>query len=232
MEVDFNEQEKVSFRLFLIFSLFLLIVLNTGFSLNSAYFRVSKVEIIGNVDLFDESDLIKLSLGKSIWFINNDSFSDEMLKIPTIESIKITKEYPDKIKIGLTEYEKLLSITDLRGSVPKKSILYKNMVEIESEKIVNVSSLTITNGPLDTGFKGEMVSLIMTLQSYDIDVNDFNFIFDGDSFIGEYRDITINFGKPLDLGSKSSALGSLLENSECKGEIRFISKEELVTDCV
>ena len=39
MEIDFNEQEKVSFRSFLIFSLFLLIILNTGFTLNSAYFQ-------------------------------------------------------------------------------------------------------------------------------------------------------------------------------------------------
>ena len=30
MEIDFNEQEKVSFRSFLIFSLFLLIILNSA----------------------------------------------------------------------------------------------------------------------------------------------------------------------------------------------------------
>ena len=76
-----------------------------------------------------------------------------------------------------------------------------------------------------------MVSLIMTLQTYNLDTKDFTFIYDGESFIGEYKDIIINSGKPLDLGSKSSALGSLLENSECKGEIRFISKEDLVADC-
>ena len=231
MEIDFNEQEKISFRSFLIFSFFLLIILNTAFTLNSDYFRVSKVEVFGSNELINEDDLIKSALGKSIWLINNDTFSDTMLKSPTLETIIIFKERPNKITIELTEYEKIMSITDLRGSVPKKSILFKNMIEIESDDIFSIPSLTITNGPLPAGFSGEMVSLIMTLKSYDLDVKSFNFIYNGDSFIGEYRAAIINFGKPLDLGSKSSALGSLIENSECQGEISFISKEDIIANC-
>ena len=127
MEIEFNEQEKVSFRSFLIFSLFLLIILNTGFTLNSAYFRVSKVEVLGNNEIFDEADLIKPALGQSIWLVNSDTFSDNMLQIPTIESVIISKEYPNKITIELNEYDKIMTITDLRGSVPKKSTLYKNL---------------------------------------------------------------------------------------------------------
>ena len=231
MEINYNEQEKVSFQSFLMFSLFLLIILNTGFTLNSAYFRVSKVEVLGNNEIFDEADLIKPALGQSIWLVNNDTFADNMLQIPTIESFIISKEYPNKITIELYEYEKILTITDLRGSMPKKSTLYKNMIEIESDDIFLIPSLTITNGPVPTGFNGEMVSLIMTLKSYNLDVNSFNFTYNGDSFIGEYRSTLIDFGNPLDLGSKSSALGSLIENSECQGEIRFISKEDLIANC-
>ena len=231
MEIDFNEQEKVSFRSFLIFSLFILIILNTGFIMNSAYFRVSKVEVLGNNEIFDEADLIKPALGQSIWLVNSDTFSDNILQIPTIESVIITKEYPNKITIELNEYDKIMTITDLRGSIPKKSTLYKNMIEIESDDTFFIPSLTITNGPVPTGFNGEMVSLIMTLKSYNIDVNSFNFTYNGDSFIGEYRSTLIDFGKPLDLGSKSSALGSLIENSDCQGEIRFISKEDLIANC-
>ena len=231
MEIDFNEQEKVSFRSFLIFSLFLLIILNTGFTLNSAYFRVSKVEVLGNNEIFDEADLIKPALGQSIWLINNDTFSDNILQLPTIESVIISKEYPNKITIELNEYDKIMTITDLRSSIPKKSTLYKNLIEIESDEIFSIPSLTITNGPVPTGFNGEMVSLIMTLKSYNLDINSFNFTYNGDSFIGEYRSTLIDFGKPSDLGSKSSALGSLIENSECQGEIRFISKEDLIANC-
>ena len=231
MEIDFNEQEKVSFRSFLIFSLFLLIILNIGFTLNSAYFRVSNVEVLRSNEIFDEADLIKPALGQSIWLINNDTFSDNILQLPTIESVIISKEYPNKITIELNEYDKIMTITDLRGSVPKKSTLYKNMIEIESDEIFLIPSLTITNGPVPTGFNGEMVSLIMTLKSYNLDINSFNFTYNGDSFIGEYRSTLIDFGKPFDLGSKSSALGSLIENSECQGEIRFISKEDLIADC-
>ena len=232
MEIDFNEREKVSFRSFLIFSLFLLTFLNTSFILNSAYFRVSKVEVLGSNALFDETGLIKLALGQSIWLINNDTFSDYELQIPTIDSVIVSsKEYPNKITIELTEYDKILTITDLRGSVPKKSTLYKNMIESESDQVFNMPSLTITNGPVPKGFNGEMVSLITTLKSYKLDVDAFNFTYDGASFIGEYGSTLINFGKPIDLGSKSSALGFLLENSGCQGEIRFISKEDIIADC-
>ena len=231
MEIDFNEQEKVSFRSFLIFSLFLLIILNIGFTLNSAYFRVSNVEVLLSNEIFDEADLIKPALGQSIWLINNDTFSDNILQLPTIESVIISKEYPNKITIKLTEYDKIMTVTDLRSSIPKKTTLYKNMIEIESDEIFSIPSLTITNGPVPTGFNGEMVSLIMTLKSYNLDINSFNFTYNGDSFIGEYRSTLIDFGKPFDLGSKSSALGSLIENSECQGEIRFISKEDLIANC-
>ena len=129
MEIDINEHEKVSFRSFLIFSLFLLIVLNTGFSLNSSYFRVSEVELAGNNELFQETDFIKLALDQSIWLINDDTFTKEVLQMPTIESVIITKEYPNKITIELTEYEKILSIIDLRISIPKKNTHYKKMLE-------------------------------------------------------------------------------------------------------
>ena len=131
----------------------------------------------------------------------------------------------------IRDSDKIMTITDLRGSVPKKSTLYKNMIEIESDEIFLIPSLTITNGPVPTGFNGEMVSLIMTLKSYNLDINSFNFTYDGDFFIGEYRYTLIDFGKPLDLGSKSSALGSLIENSDCQGEIRFISKEDIIANC-
>ena len=200
--------------------------------MNSAYFRVSKVEVLGSDGIFNEADLIKPALGQSIWLINNDTFSDYKLQIPTIDSIIISsKEYPNKITIELTEYDKIMTITDLRSSIPKKSTLYKNLIEIESDEIFSIPSLTITNGPVPTGFNGEMVSLIMTLKSYNLDINSFNFTYNGDSFIGEYRSTLIDFGKPSDLGSKSSALGSLIENSECQGEIRFISKEDLIANC-
>tara|TARA_B100001113_G_C21011988_1_gene579719 strand:+ start:226 stop:924 length:699 start_codon:yes stop_codon:yes gene_type:complete len=231
MEIDFNEREKVSFKSFLIFSLFLLTFINTGFLLTSAYFRISEIELAGNNELFQETDFIKLALGQSIWLITDDTFMNEMLQMPTIQSVNIKKDYPNKITIELTEYDKILSITDLRSSVPKKSTLYKNMVEIESDSVLNIATLTITNGPVPAGFNGEMVSLIMTLKSYDLDANIFNFIYDGESFIGEYQNTEINFGEPLDLGSKSAAIGSLLANSECVGKVRFISKEDLVANC-
>ena len=159
METDFNEHEKVSLRSFLIFSLFLLMFLNAGFLLNSAYFRVSEVELVGSNQLFQETDFINLALDQSIWLINDATFTDEALQLPTIQSVIIRKEYPNKITIELTEYDKILSITDLRSSIPKKSTLYKNMVEIESDRILNIATLTITNGPVPVGFNLSLIHI-------------------------------------------------------------------------
>ena len=95
MEIDFNEREKVSFKSFLIFSLFLLTFINTGFLLTSAYFRISEIELAGNNELFQETDFIKLALGQSIWLITDDTFMNEMLQMPTIQSVNIKKDYPN-----------------------------------------------------------------------------------------------------------------------------------------
>ena len=184
METDFNKRDIASFRSFLIFSFFLLSFLNIGLFLNSSYFRVSLVNVVSESELFEETEFINLILGQSIWLVNGDTFSDKKTKLPTLQDIIIKKEGFNEVTLEIIEYEKMISITDLRSSIPRKSVLYKNMFESETEKNYNLAALTITNGPIPRGFNGELVSLIMTLKSYELDVHKFNFVYDGSSFYG------------------------------------------------
>ncbi len=231
METNFNKKDAVSLKSFLIFTFFLLSALNFGFYSNSAYFRVTQVNVVSDSELYKETEFINLILGQSIWRVNDNTFSDKVLELPTLQDINIKREGSNEITLELIEYEKIISITDFRSSIPRKSILYKNMFEMESEKTFNLATLTITNGPVPTGFNGELLSLIMTLRNYELDASKFNFVYDGKTFYGKYHDLDIDFGAPSDLGSKSAALGYLLLRSECEGEIRFISNEDTIATC-
>ena len=73
--------------------------------------------------------------------------------------------------------------------------------------------------------------MMMTLKNYELDLSTFAFNYDGQKIAGAYRETTIDFGPSIDLGIKAAALGSLLENSNCSGEIKFIGSEELIADC-
>ena len=86
-------------------------------------------------------------------------------------------------------------------------------------------------GPQAPGFNGELVSMLMTLKNYNLSNTSFSFIYNGNSFTGTYKKAFINFGPPIDLGIKAAALGSLLENADCSGDIRFITSEDIIADC-
>ena len=87
---------------------------------------------------------------------------------PSIEKIELTKILPSKLEIKLQLYEQVAEISDLRGSQPKLSVLYKNLYITESiEASKNTVSVTIVNGPVDNGFNGELVALFMTLSNFD-----------------------------------------------------------------
>ena len=231
MNTNYNQQEKTSFKSFLVFSFLLTTFINLGFSLNSSQFRVNEVELINDSLTFQKNEFTNIVFGHSIWTVSNDTFSDIIIQYPTIENITVSKSYPNKIFLEIKEYDEIITITDLRGSIPKRTILYKNMIEIPTDSKFMTATLTITNGPVDIGLNGELISLIMTLKSYSLNEVDFKFTFDGDKLIGEYRDSEILFGPALDLGTKAAALGALLEDSYCNGTIRFIGSEDIIAEC-
>ena len=231
MENEFSIRDKNSLKSFLIFAFLLLVLLFIGFSINSSYFKVKTIEINSISSKYNITDFYIETLNKSIWLINGDTFLNNRVKYPTIENVTVAKEYPDKIILNITEYEELIVVTDLRGTIPRRTILYKNGLEIVSADISNLPIISILNGPVQAGFNGELISMMMTLKNYELDLSTFAFNYDGQKIVGEYRETTIDFGPSIDLGIKAAALGSLLENSNCNGEIKFIGSEELIANC-
>jgi len=231
MESEYSFQEKKSLKSFLLFTFLLTSLINVGFSINSSYFRVKTIEINSISSNISSADFSNETLNQSIWLIDSDTFNDKKIQFPTIENITITKEYPNKVTVNIIEYEELIVVTDLRGTIPFRSILYKNGLEVESSEMRDLPTLSISNGPVQTGFNGELVSMMMTLKKYTLNESDFSFNYDGQRLTGEYRETLIDFGPSIDLGTKGAALGALLENSECSGEIRFIGSEEIIANC-
>lgn len=231
METEYSVQEKNSLKSFLIFAFMLIVLLAIGFSINSSYFRVKIIEIDSVESKYSVVDFSSEVLNQSIWLINTDTFINKKVEYPTIESISPTREYPDKIILSIKEYEELIVITDLRGTIPLRTILYKNGLQIVSSEKTNLPTISISNGPVSAGFNGELVSMMMTFKNYQLDQSTFSFNYDGQKIVGKYGETTINFGSLIDLGTKASAVGALLENSSCNGEVRFIGSEELIANC-
>tara|TARA_B100000902_G_C27118505_1_gene817386 strand:+ start:106 stop:801 length:696 start_codon:yes stop_codon:yes gene_type:complete len=231
VESEYNFHEEKSLKSFLLFAFLIICLINIAFSINSSYFRVKTIEINSISSNISSADFSNETLNQSIWLIDSDTFNDKKIQFPTIENITITKEYPNKVTVNIIEYEELIVVTDLRGTIPFRSILYKNGLEVESSEMRDLPTLSISNGPVQTGFNGELVSMMMTLKKYTLNESDFSFNYDGQRLTGEYRETLIDFGPSIDLGTKGAALGALLENSECSGEIRFIGSEEIIANC-
>jgi len=231
VESLYNLQEKNGFRSFLIFTFLLTGILNVGFSINSINFRVKTIEIESNSDKYDSTNFSKEVLNQSIWFINSDTFISKKMQYPTIENVEVRKEYPDKVILVISEYDEIIVISDLRGTIPVRNVLYKNGLEIPSSEIGELPTVVIANGPVEAGFNGELISMILTFKNYNLNASNLSFNYDGEKFTGVYGETFIDFGSSIDLGTKASALGSLLENSVCSGEVRFLGPEELIANC-
>ena len=231
MESEYSLQEKNGFRSFLIFAFLLTGILNIGLSINSSYFRVKTIEIESISNNYNSNDFSNEVLNQSIWLINSDTFTTKKIQYPTIENVEVQKEYPDKVILIINEYAELIVISDLRGTIPSRNVLYKNGLEILTSDTRDLPTIVIINGPLKAGFNGELISMMMTFKNYDLNQSNFSFNYDGEQLKGVYEETLINFGPSVDLGTKAAALGSLLENSSCSGEVRFLGSEELIANC-
>jgi len=226
---DFTQIEQTSFRTFLSFSLFISLFLIPSFYVFSSHWRVETIQVQGS-SYINEYQFAEL-YNNSIWTIDDNSFRYLYDLDPTIEYISHEKEIPNKLIIKITHYLQVAEITDLRGSVVTKGVLYKNLLFKEALIENDVVNVTITNGPVDSGFNGEIVSLVMTLLNFEIDISEISLLHNGSYLKGAYKGIEIDFLEPIDLSTKASAIGELLEKKSCSGEVTFISNNSFVTDC-
>ena len=223
--------EKTSFRTFLVFSFFLLVLLLPSYLIFSSKYMVRNIEV-SPIYQIDRSFLETL-YGESIWTLDENSVKSLYSTDPTIEKIELTKILPSKLQIRLELYEQVAEISDLRGSQPKILVLFKNLYTTDSiDADKNTLSVTIVNGPVDNGFNGELVALFMTLRNFnDINTGSLKLTHLGTSVIGYYKDTEILFGNPVDLATKAAAVGELLSDGSCQGTVRFVSTNSFVTDC-
>ena len=174
---------------------------------------------------------------KSIWILDESSLESLYVTDPTIEKIELVKILPSKLIVKLNFHEQIAARVYKKicngGSQPQLTILFKNLYTAESiEASKNAISVTIVNGPVDSGFNGEIVALFMTLSSFDdINVGSLKLTHSGTSIIGYYEDTEILFGSPFDLATKAASIGELLSYGNCEGTVRFITNNSFVTDC-
>ena len=212
--------EQKLFKSFIIFSFFSLVTLIIFLSLFSSKYTVNDIRYENNLDLnYKSFDLVQ---GKSIWFINESDFSQFYEDNFNVESLTISKQLPNLVFIDIVVHEKIIVISDLRETQPKEVVLYKNLYTELSESNNQLPRLTVTNGPIPDGFYSEIISLILTVNKYNLSIQDLSIIYNGSELTGSYKNTLINIGSPIDLSKKGSVVGYILEEGNCDGEVTII----------
>ena len=231
--INYYEQESKTFKIFTLTSFFLIIMLSFLLSIYSSKYRVSNIRYVDTQALNYEA--IEQVVDRPIWLIRESDFQKFYNDNLNVENLIISKELPNTIIIDVAVYEKIINITDLRDTRPKNLIVYKNLYTEEGEIDQNLSSLTITNGPIPNGFYSELISFVLTIKKYDISIDELTLVYDGDSLDGQYKETSLKIGLPTDLSKKGTVLGYVLEGPPCLGDIRVldsISDEiETISNC-
>ena len=173
-----------------------------------------------NYDLnYNSFDLVQ---DKSIWLIDESDFVQFYEDNLNVESLVISKQLPNQVFIDIVVYEKIILISDLRNTRPKEVVLFKNLYTELSEPNNQLPRLTITNGPIPDGFYSEIVSLILTVNKYNLSINNLTLLYDGSELTGSYKNTILNIGRPIDLSKKATVVGYILEENNCDGEVTII----------
>ncbi len=212
--------DQKSFKTFSIFLFFSILTLTIFLSMFSLKYTVTNIMYENNYDLnYNSFDLVE---GKSIWFIDESDFVQFYEDNLNVESLVISKQLPNLVSIDIVVYEKIILISDLRDTRPKEVVLYKNLYTELSESNNQLPRLTITNGPIPDGFYSEIVSLILTVNKYNLSINNLTLLYDGSELTGSYKNTILNIGRPIDLSKKATVAGYILEENNCDGEVTII----------
>ena len=199
-------------------------------NISSQKYGISEIEHSLEDQLVMES--LNLLYGKSIWFINDNSFEQIYKDNPDIKYINYARKSPNKLIISVDTYQQLANIIDLRGSVETSSILYENSYVVSTPTIENVLPIVkIENGPVDSGFNGELNTLFKTLDNYKYTKQSLQIKYDGEAFNAYYGKTTFQLGDAVDLGKKASILGTYLSDNSCDGTVRFLTSESTIENC-
>ena len=232
--MNYGELEKKTFKTFLVFATILVVGFLILFNITSNIYRVSNITYDDSPDL-NYSSLERIK-GTSIWLIDDTYFDTFYEQNPSVEKIIINKQLPRTLIVKVTTSEKLAYIQDNRQSPPKTFILHKNLYTLEVERNEGLLALTINNGPVVDGFFEEIITLVMTLKKYPINLSNVTVSFDGEDVKLLHFSSKFYLGSPYDLGRKAAVLGYYLSEEPCDGEVRLVYSEDgneirTVTNC-
>ena len=228
MNSDYFYNQTSAFKRFLSFSLILITLLLFLFEI------FSQNNIIKKVEIDSQSELVKIAsenfVGKTIYQINDNELSKLSSLDPSINSIVITSFIDRTLNLKLIFFEKIAIVEDLRRNPVRKMVLLKNgsYVDFDNE---NLPTVKITNGPVDAGFDGELVSFFSTLGIYELNLENSVFEYNGSEFKGTLLGLELNFGPMIDLGSKAASLKDVFKTDNCLGSIIFQGSDSFISDC-
>ena len=224
-----SEVESKSFRTFTLFIFVGLLIFSLVVSIFSSKYRVSVINYDNGLDLNYEG--LQEVENLSIWLVNDGNFEKFYFDNQNVENLEISKQLPNVINVNINLYQKMVVYTDFRDSSPEQRVLYKNLFSTVVVSEENLAHLVITNGPIDDGFYNEIVSFILTVGKYEIDLGKISMTFNGDTLVVNYSDTIIEAGKALDLSRKGSVVGYILEKGDCKGSVKILesSNEDIET---
>ena len=212
--------DQKSFKTFSIFSFFSILTLIIFLSMFSLKYTVKNITYENNYDLnYNSFELVQ---DKSIWLIDESDFVQFYEDNLNVESLVISKQLPNQVFIDIVVYEKIILISDLRDTRPKEVVLFRNLYTELSESNIQLPRLTITNGPIPEGFYSEIISLILTVNKYNLTINNLTLLYDGSELTGSYKNTILNIGRPIDLSKKATVVGYILEENNCDGEVTII----------
>jgi len=232
--MNYGEIERQTFRTFLAFSTLLVTLVIVFSNITSNLYRVSKIDYEENLEL-NMSSLESLR-GISIWLIDDNYFESFYEENPSVEKISVKKELPDKLVVEIYISEKLAYVQDNRQSPPKTFILHKNLYTRDTTGNEGLVSLEINNGPIKEGFFEEVVTLVMTLKKYSLNLVNIESSFDGETMIVKHYNSKFYLGSASDLARKAAVIGYYLSEEPCDGEVRLVYSENgkeirAVTNC-
>ena len=222
--MNYGNIEKQTFRTFLAFATSLLIGVLVFFNLTSNIYRVSNISYDVSLDL-NYTTLEKVK-GTSIWLIDDryfDSFYDQN---PSVENISIKKDLPDTLLVNIDVSEKLAYVQDNRQSPPKTFVLHKNLHTRDVSTNEGLMVIKINNGPVKDGFKEEIVTFVMTLKKYSINLKNIEVSFDGEKVDVNHLNTEFDLGSPYDLARKAAVIGYYISNQPCDGKVVLVYSED------
>ena len=233
--MNYGEIERQTFKTFLAFSSLLVTIVLIFFNISSNFYRISNITYINDTDLSKTS--LESIKGTSIWLVDDTYFDSFYLANPSVEKISIVKELPNTLIVDVTISEKIAYIQDNRQSPPRTLILYKNLYIDDVKTNKDLLSLKINNGPVMEGFYEEIVTFVLTLKKYSINISNIEMEFDGTSILATHFNSHFDLGDPSDLARKASVVGYYLTEEVCDGEIRLVYSEEgneirAVSNCI